>query len=61
MWSSRGEYGVLGEPVFVPREYGKDEDDGWVIAQLYLCRSHKTQYVILDAKSILLYRIICVI
>jgi len=54
VWSARSEYGVLGEPVFVPKTNSLDapEDEGWVISQLYNCKEHQTQYVILDAQNI---------
>jgi len=54
VWSARSEGGVLGEPVFVPRPNSGSaaEDDGWVIAQMYLTRQHRTQYVVLDARQL---------
>ncbi|KAL6075485.1 Dioxygenase [Balamuthia mandrillaris] len=64
VWSAREEFGLLGEPVFVPRrevpadavlgeeDYEQLEDDGWVITQLFNCREHSTQFVVLDAKNI---------
>eukprot|EP01117_Protostelium_nocturnum_P003756 TRINITY_DN15026_c0_g1_i1.p1 TRINITY_DN15026_c0_g1~~TRINITY_DN15026_c0_g1_i1.p1 ORF type:complete len:515 (+),score=183.34 TRINITY_DN15026_c0_g1_i1:58-1545(+) len=51
-WSSREESGVIGEPVFVPREGGTEEDDGWVLVQVYHYKEHKTQIVVLDAKDL---------
>eukprot|EP01102_Stenamoeba_stenopodia_P021763 TRINITY_DN8865_c0_g1_i1.p1 TRINITY_DN8865_c0_g1~~TRINITY_DN8865_c0_g1_i1.p1 ORF type:complete len:572 (-),score=88.42 TRINITY_DN8865_c0_g1_i1:122-1837(-) len=56
-WSARSEFGVVGEPVFVPRaatQRGQllDEDDGWVLTQLYNCKEHRTEYVVLDAKNL---------
>jgi all-trans-8'-apo-beta-carotenal 15,15'-oxygenase len=68
VWSARSEYGVVGEPVFISRKAGVggvaksesiraedaegEEDDGWVVTQLYNCREHRTEYVILDAKDL---------
>ncbi|KAJ3397585.1 hypothetical protein HDU92_006380 [Lobulomyces angularis] len=55
-------YGIVGEPCFVPRkktfgvavnkELIPDEDDGWILVQLYLPEKRKTEFVILDAKCI---------
>lgn len=36
---------------FASSEFG-DEDDGWVVTQLYHPGIHRTEYVILDAKAI---------
>ncbi|PRP77833.1 hypothetical protein PROFUN_14152 [Planoprotostelium fungivorum] len=52
VWSSRGEHGAIGEPVFVAREGGKNEDDGWVLVQVYYFREHKTQILVLDATEL---------
>jgi all-trans-8'-apo-beta-carotenal 15,15'-oxygenase len=53
VWSAREEFSTLGEPVFVPRPGpDREEDDGWVIAQLYDCRRHQTQFVVLDAQNL---------
>lgn len=54
MWYS---HGVVGEPVFVPRlGYSSsskgDEDDGYVLVQLYIPETHTTEFVVLDAKQI---------
>ncbi|ORX89145.1 carotenoid oxygenase [Basidiobolus meristosporus CBS 931.73] len=53
LWKS---HGVVGEPVFVPRDgyssSGNEEDDGWVLAQVYLPKQHMTDFVILDAKNL---------
>ena len=49
--------GVAGEPCFVARlgeasaTHG-DEDDGWVVVQVYLPGVHKTEFCVLDAKDI---------
>eukprot|EP00012_Vannella_robusta_P007097 CAMPEP_0206194036 /NCGR_PEP_ID=MMETSP0166-20121206/6946_1 /ASSEMBLY_ACC=CAM_ASM_000260 /TAXON_ID=95228 /ORGANISM="Vannella robusta, Strain DIVA3 518/3/11/1/6" /LENGTH=501 /DNA_ID=CAMNT_0053610909 /DNA_START=69 /DNA_END=1574 /DNA_ORIENTATION=+ len=52
VWSARSESGVIGEPVFIPHPEGKEEDDGWVIVQMYCCKTHKTQFVLLDARDL---------
>jgi len=53
VWSAREEFGTLGEPVFVPRPGPeRDEDDGWVVSQLYDCKHHQTQFIVLDAKDL---------
>ncbi len=49
--------GVIGEPMFVPR-FGYesrdrgDEDDGYVLVQLYHPKKLRTSFCILDAKDI---------
>jgi len=53
-WSSDG---IVGEPVFAPRlgrasAFHGDDDDGWIITQLYKPGLHETEYIILDAKSL---------
>ena len=53
-WRSEG---VVGEPVFIARAgeasaFRGDEDDGWLITQLYIPYTHKTQFVVLDAKQV---------
>jgi hypothetical protein len=53
VWSARAEFSILGEPVFVPRPgLNREEDDGWVITQLYDCKRHETQFVVLDARNL---------
>ena len=52
VWSAREEGGIIGEPVYIPSADNAAEDDGWVVVQLYLCKSHETQFVILDAKNL---------
>jgi len=48
--------GVVGEPVFIPRLgaasafYG-DDDDGWLVTQVYYPGVHKVEYVIIDATT----------
>ena len=49
--------GVIGEPVFAPRlgyesRTQGDEDEGYVVVQLYNPDKHKTDFCILDAKHI---------
>ncbi|XP_065186403.1 apocarotenoid-15,15'-oxygenase-like [Sycon ciliatum] len=54
VWRS---HGCIGEPVFVPRrgyegcESG-DEDDGYVLVQLYAPLQHRTEFIVLDAKHL---------
>mmetsp|Transcript_4346 Transcript_4346/g.6448 ORF Transcript_4346/g.6448 Transcript_4346/m.6448 type:complete len:516 (+) Transcript_4346:574-2121(+) len=49
--------GCIGEPVFIPR-YGRasafygDDDDGWIITQMYIPVKHQVHYIILDAKNL---------
>ena len=50
-------HGCVGEPVFVPRlgwESWKEgeEDDGYVIVQLYVPETHRTEFAILDARRV---------
>lgn len=52
VWSARSEFGIIGEPVFIPSRNPKDEDDGWVIVQMYSCQTHHTQFVLLDAQDL---------
>eukprot|EP01137_Pigoraptor_chileana_P002687 Opistho-2@41870 len=55
VWHS---HGTVGEPVFIPRlGYpasidGGREDDGWIIVQVYIPETHRTEYVILDAARV---------
>ena len=49
--------GVVGEPCFVPRlgrasAWHGDEDDGWVIVQLYQHERDRVQFCVLDAKRV---------
>ena len=53
-WHSEG---VVGEPSFVPRlgrasAWHGEEDDGWVLVQLYLPHDHRTEFVVLDARRV---------
>ena len=54
VWYSEG---IIGEPTFVPRlgyegrDYG-DEDDGYILVQLYHPGKHLTSFCVLDAKNI---------
>lgn len=50
-------HGCLGEPVFVPRRgYDSwregDEDDGYVIVQVYIPEKHLTEFCVVDAKDV---------
>jgi all-trans-8'-apo-beta-carotenal 15,15'-oxygenase len=45
-------YGFPGEPVFVPRKGGTQEDDGWVLSLVYDAAHHRSDVVILDARDI---------
>ena len=54
VWYSEG---IIGEPTFVPRlgYEGRDrgdEDDGYVLVQLYHPGKHLTSFCVLDAKNI---------
>ena len=50
-------HGCVGEPVFVPRlgwasiDKG-DDDDGYVLVQLYIPDKHITEFAVLDAKHV---------
>uniref|UniRef100_A0A7M5UU79 Uncharacterized protein n=1 Tax=Clytia hemisphaerica TaxID=252671 RepID=A0A7M5UU79_9CNID len=49
--------GIIGEPCFIPKygyqsTYKGDEDEGYVIVQLYHFQTHKTHFCILDAKHV---------
>ncbi|MGY6238927.1 carotenoid oxygenase family protein [Burkholderia ambifaria] len=41
-----------GEPVFVPRPGGTDEDDGWLLVVVYRAATDTSDVVILDARAI---------
>ncbi|MGS0892629.1 carotenoid oxygenase family protein [Burkholderia stagnalis] len=41
-----------GEPVFVPRPGGVDEDDGWLLVVVYRAATDTSDVVILDARAI---------
>ncbi|TPX30226.1 hypothetical protein SmJEL517_g06167 [Synchytrium microbalum] len=50
-------HGVIGEPYFCPRGGEKsategDEDDGFVIVQVYVVKEHRTDFCLLDAKHV---------
>ena len=51
IWSP-GARGFAGEPVFVPRPGGTQEDDGWIISMVYDASLHRTYIVILNAEDI---------
>ncbi|MEO0828608.1 MAG: carotenoid oxygenase family protein, partial [Cyanobacteria bacterium J06642_9] len=44
--------GFAGEPIFVPRPNGIEEDDGWLISLVYDAASHRSYVVILDAQNL---------
>lgn len=51
----RCEGGVVSEPCFLPRGTGLEggeEDDGYVVVQTYLYHVHKSQFVVLNAKTL---------
>ena len=43
---------IPGEAVFVPREAGTNEDDGWLLAYVYDKPSDSSSFVVLDAADI---------
>lgn len=50
-------HGIVGEPVFVPRLGWEswcegDEDDGYVIVQLYIPKTKTSQFAILSAQNV---------
>lgn len=51
IWSAAPR-GFVGEPVFVPRNSGKSEDDGWLLVLMYDAANHRSDVVILDAVDI---------
>lgn len=44
--------GFAGEPVFIPKENGTSEDDGWILDLVYTASSHRSKLVIFDGKDI---------
>jgi all-trans-8'-apo-beta-carotenal 15,15'-oxygenase len=38
-----------GEPIFVPKPEGREEDDGWILTMIYDSSAHRSDLVILDA------------
>ena len=48
----RGPGRGAGEPVFVSRQGGTAEDDGWILATVYDAASDRSDVVILDASDI---------
>lgn len=51
VWSAAPR-GFGGEPLFVARPNGTDEDDGWILLWLYNGEHHRTELAIFDAKDI---------
>lgn len=47
------------EPIFVPRDGAKDEDDGWVLVLVYDSDADTTELVILDARSMKTQATVC--
>jgi all-trans-8'-apo-beta-carotenal 15,15'-oxygenase len=50
-WSAAPQ-GFLGEPVFVPKTEGGDEDEGWLLAMVYDASHHRSDLVILEATEV---------
>ncbi|MEO1350015.1 MAG: carotenoid oxygenase family protein [Cyanobacteria bacterium J06635_15] len=44
--------GFAGEPIFVPRPNGVEEEDGWLISLVYDAETHRSYVVILDAQNL---------
>lgn len=53
LWSAAPQ-GFTGEPIFVPRPSGEEEDDGWVLGLVYDAEYHRSDVVILNAKDLTL-------
>eukprot|EP00210_Caulerpa_lentillifera_P005336 g5099.t1 len=51
LWVKDKSY-FIGEPTFVEKPDGLDEDDGWIVAFGYDGTRRETEFVIFDAKSI---------
>jgi all-trans-8'-apo-beta-carotenal 15,15'-oxygenase len=47
-----GEHEYPGEAVFVPREGGAAEDDGWLLTMVYDSRADRTRLDVLDARGV---------
>ena len=47
-----GPHAYVGEPIFVPRSPDAAEDDGWLLAVVYLAAEHRSQLTILDARGL---------
>ncbi|HAC64190.1 MAG TPA: Apocarotenoid-15,15'-oxygenase [Cyanothece sp. UBA12306] len=45
-------FGYVGEPIFVPKPNGNEEDDGWLLLMVYYGNIHRSDVVILDAKDL---------
>ncbi|WP_186376233.1 carotenoid oxygenase family protein, partial [Hyella patelloides] len=45
-------HGYVSEPIFVPRQGGKQEDEGWVLTLVYDGKNHRSTLAILDAQNI---------
>ena len=44
--------GFAGEPVFVPRPGGTEEDDGWIISMVYDASEHRSYIVLLNGEDL---------
>eukprot|EP00743_Colponemidia_sp_Colp-15_P008547 GILK01009302.1.p1 GENE.GILK01009302.1~~GILK01009302.1.p1 ORF type:complete len:586 (-),score=77.87 GILK01009302.1:70-1827(-) len=51
VWNA-GYGNAVCEPMFIPKDGATQEDEGWVICQVYNGSSHETQFVLLDAQNI---------
>ncbi|MBW4575612.1 MAG: carotenoid oxygenase family protein [Aphanothece sp. CMT-3BRIN-NPC111] len=51
LWSAAPR-GFVSEPVFVPRDGGTEEDDGWVLTLVYDAAHNRSDVVILDARDL---------
>ncbi|WP_412516180.1 carotenoid oxygenase family protein [Actinomadura madurae] len=47
-----GPHTFVGEPIFVPRTTDSAEDDGWLLAVVYLAAEHRSQLSILDTRDL---------
>jgi all-trans-8'-apo-beta-carotenal 15,15'-oxygenase len=43
---------MTGEPVFVPRPGGSDEDDGWLLSMIYVDSLRTNELLVLDARTL---------
>lgn len=50
LWSAAPK-GFIGEPVFVPRPNGTQEDDGWVLALVYDAERDRSDVVIIEGTN----------
>ncbi len=45
-------HGYVGEPVFVPKPQGKEEDEGWLMTMVYDGSQHRSALAIFDAQRV---------